>query len=252
MFAQVVFPLPFRNEFTYKIPADLLDSVAVGVRVVVPFGRRTLTGFVVGTSETTNVKEKIKNITDVLDRQPIFDAHSIKFYKWVSDYYLSSLGEALRNSVPYGSDIESKRKIISDKIFCSELLEKEKKKTSIKAKLLKILSEKDNVKIGYLQKLVGKKNIYSTLRALENEGAVTVLDEIEGAKVGVKKAKHVKLAKPPDEIYDLMPEIERTAPKQVVILLELISLKGEDISQAELLEKTKTNASSIKSLESKE
>ncbi len=113
MFAQVVFPLPFRNSFTYSIPVEHLELVNVGVRVVVPFGKRTLTGFVVAISETTDIAEKIKPIRDVLDEAPIFDKASLKFYEWISSYYISSLGEALRNSVPYGLEVESKRKIVS-------------------------------------------------------------------------------------------------------------------------------------------
>ncbi len=47
MFAKVVFPFPFRNSFTYSIPEDFEDKVNVGVRVVCPFGKRVLTGFVI-------------------------------------------------------------------------------------------------------------------------------------------------------------------------------------------------------------
>ena len=147
MYCQVAFPLPFRNAFTYSIPPALSDAVKIGVRVVVPFGRRVLTGFVIDLSETTGIKEKIKPVKDVLDSNPIFDDTSLKFYNWISEYYLSSLGEALKNSVPYGSDVESKRKVVSDKDFCAELLSKEKKQTSIKAKLLSVLSQKEVISI---------------------------------------------------------------------------------------------------------
>lgn len=252
MFAQVVFPLPFRKAFTYSIPKQLDGLVKTGVRVVLPFGRRVLTGFVIGISETTDVKEKIKPVRDVLDDQPIFDKESLKFYEWVSDYYISSLGEALKNSVPYGSDVESKRKIVSDPDICEELYQKEKKKTSVKAKLLKVLSEKDVHTVSQLQKKINKKSIYSSLRSLEKIGAVSILDLIEDAKVGVKKVKFVQLAKPIDEIYEFIPEIESSSPKQVVILLELLSNKGEPIQQSELLKKTKTHQSSITSLVKKE
>ena len=91
MYAQVVFPLPFRNAFTYSVPPDFEDSVFTGVRVVVPFGKRILTGFVVGVSETSEV-ENIKPIRDVLDENPIFDEGELKFYDWISEYYISSLG----------------------------------------------------------------------------------------------------------------------------------------------------------------
>ncbi|MCF8243205.1 MAG: primosomal protein N' [Melioribacteraceae bacterium] len=251
MYAQVVFALPFRNEFTYSIPKELSESVSIGMRVVVSFGKRTLTGFVVGISETTDIKEKVKPIKDALDELPIFTKESIEFYKWISNYYLSSLGEALRNSVPYGTDVESKRKIVADKVFCKELLENEKKKTSVKAKLLEVLSEKEVTKISYLQKATGKKNIYTALRMLEKEGAISILNEIEDAKVRVKKQKHAAIAKPLDDIYKVIPEIESNSPKQVVLLLELLSHKNEDVLLSDLLKKTKAHQSSATSLEKK-
>jgi len=242
--------LPFKNAFTYSIPDELKDALEVGVRVVVPFGKRILTGFVVEISKTTDVKEKIKPVRDVLDENPIFDKDSLKFYEWISEYYLSSLGEALRNSVPYGTDIESKRKIVSDKEYCGKLLSQETKKTSLRFKLLTALSQKDVFTISQLQKDVKNKNIYSSLRSFEKIGAVSLLDEISTAKVRVKKIKHVEIAKPADEIYELMPEIEKKSSKQVVLLLELLSNK-EPIALSELLKKTNTASSVAGSLEKK-
>ena len=251
MYAQVVFPLPFRNAFTYSIPADMAETVQVGVRVVVPFGKRVMTGFVVSVSDTTDVAET-KPVRDVLDENPIFDAQALKFYEWIADYYLSSLGEALRNSVPYGSDVESKRKVVSDCGFCAELLTREKKKTSTRAKLLELFSVKEIHRISTLQKEIKKKSIYSVLRTLEKEGAVTILNEIEDAKVRVKKVKYARLAKTVDEIYEFMPEIESSSPKQVVILLELLANKKDGVQLSELLKRTKTHQASVNSLISKE
>lgn len=248
MFAQVVFPLPFRNSFTYSILTEHLEMVHLGVRVVVPFGKRTLTGFVVAVSTTTDIVEKIKPIRDVLDEAPIFDKNSLKFYEWISSYYISSLGEALRNSVPYGLEVESKRKIVSDMDLCYELYKKEKNKKSTRAKILDILSQRETIKISQLQKLIKKKSIHSTLKTLEKTGSITLLTEIEDAKVRIKKIKYVKLSKSIDEIYEYLPEIESRSPKQVVILLELLSVKGEPIPMNQLLKKTNTNPSSLKSL----
>ena len=247
MYCQVVFPLPFRNAFTYSIPIEFFDSVKVGVRVVVPFGRRVLTGFVIGLSETTDLKEKIKPVKDVLDEIPIFDKTSLKFYEWLSEYYLSSLGEALKNCVPYGSDVESKRKVVSEKEFCLQLLSEEKKRNSLKSKLLAALSQKEVISITQLQKEVKNKNIYSALRGLEKLGALTVLDDIEKAKVKVKTQRFISLNKSADDIYNYIPELENKSPKQVVILLELLARK-EDIPQSEILQKTKTSVSAVNSL----
>jgi len=89
MYCQVVFPLPFRNAFTYSVPKELIELVKIGVRVVAPFGKRVLTGFVVSISETTELKTKIKSIQDVLDENPIIDERTLKFYEWISEYYIS-------------------------------------------------------------------------------------------------------------------------------------------------------------------
>ncbi len=247
MFAQVVFPLPFRNSFTYSIPEQLIDSVKVGVRVVVPFGKRVLTGFIVSLSSTTDIKEKIKPVRDVLDQHPVFDDEALKFYEWISDYYLCSLGEALKNAVPYGSDIESKKKIVSDPEQCLNLLKEEKKKTTLKSKILLILSTKEVCTISYLQKEVKNKNIYSVLNNLERAGIVSVLNEVESARVKTKKVKFIKLAKSLDETYEAIPALEKKSPKQVVILLELLSAK-EDLQLSELLKKLNINVSTTNSL----
>ena len=178
MFAQVVFPLPFRNAFTYSVPEEISAMLQIGVRVLAPFGKRTLTGFVIGFSEKVELTEKIKPLSDILDSIPLFNKNDLKFYEWLADYYLCSLGEALKLAVPYGLDIESKRKIISDVNVCSELYSKEKNKSSLKGKILKVLAEKDEITISSLQKLVKKKSIYSALQSLEKAGALNLLTEL--------------------------------------------------------------------------
>jgi primosomal protein N' (replication factor Y) len=253
MYVEIVFPLPFRKTFTYKVPEELEPVAIMGVRAVAPFGKRTLTGFIVNTSLKTSVKEKIKSIYDVLDDSPIIDDLSLKFYEWLSGYYLSSLGEALRLAVPLGTDVASKRKILIDPEYCEKLLSDEKKKTSVRAKILKELTTRTQITQSHLSKLVGKKNIYSQIRTLQKQGAITITDDVEKAKVKPKNVKYVKLSKTIGEVYAAFPELESRSPKQVKILLELIAIKSEEKSLpvAELLHKTESSISSIESLKKK-
>lgn len=252
MFVEVVFPLPFRKAFTYSVPKELQEFARVGVRAVAPFGKRTLTGFIINLTDTTLLKkDEVKPITDILDDKPIFTNKTLKFYEWISEYYLCSLGEALKLLVPQGTDVETKRKIVVDKDFISDLLAKEKKKDSVKFKILSELSKRDELKFSLLQKIVKKKNIYSQLRQLHNQGAVTIVDEVEGVKVKAKKVKFVKLAKEIAEIYASFPELDRKSPKQVKILLKLIEAKGVALPVAELLHKTESSQSSLTGLEQK-
>lgn len=252
MYAELVFPLPFRKTFTYKVPEELEPFAVKGVRAVAPFGKRTLTGFIFSTSQKTLVKEKLKSISDILDEVPIVDDTGLKFYNWIADYYLSSLGEALRLAVPHGSEVESKRKIISDTDFCEKLFQKEKNKNSIRYKILNELIKREEISQSHLQKLTGKKNIYSVLQTLQKQGAVTILDTVVGAKVKPKFVKYVKLAKSVGEIYANFPELESRSPKQVKLLLEIIAAKEKPILLAELLHRTESSKSSLDSLVKKD
>lgn len=251
MFAEVVFALPFRKSFTYEIPSELKKFVKEGVRVVAPFGKRTLTGFVIKVTKTTNVKESIKPIREVLDDEPVFNKTTLKFYEWLSEYYLCSLGEALKLLVPHGTEVESRRKIAIDKNYIVQLLQREQKKNTLRYKILSELSTREQITFASLQKAVGKKNIYSQIRALVEEGAVSLIDEIEGAKVKPKKLKYVRLSKDVKEIYSSLPELDRKSPKQVKLLLILIEAKGKSIPVAELLHKTETSKAALDSLAKK-
>jgi primosomal protein N' (replication factor Y) (superfamily II helicase) len=251
MYVEIVFPLPFRKAFTYLVTKELEKQAKTGVRAVAPFGKRTLTGFIVNKPKTISLKDKPKPIIDILDEKPIVDKDGFKFYEWLADYYLCSLGEALKLAIPFGSDVESKRKIISDQKASAHLLIKEKNKSSTREKILKVLSERDEISLQQLQKIVKKKNIYSILRTLQENGVVTLLDTIQKAKVKAKTVNYVKLNKTVGEIYSIFLEIERRSPKQIKLLLELVNAKGKGLPVAELLHKTSSSKSSLDSLAAK-
>ncbi len=252
MFVEIVFPLPFRKSFTYSVSKELQEFAKVGVRAVAPFGKRTLTGFIINVPISVSLKkDEIKAITDILDDKPIFTSKTLKFYNWLSEYYLCSLGEALKLLVPQGTDVETKRKIVVDKNFVTKLLNSEKKKDSLKYKILSELSKREELSFSTLQKSVKKKNIYSQIRSLHNIGAITIVDEVHGVKVKPKKVKFVKLAKEIADIYTSFPELDRKSPKQVKILLKMIEARGASLPVAELLDKTESSKSSLDGLEKK-
>jgi primosomal protein N' (replication factor Y) len=96
-FARVVLPIPVEQAFTYEIPDALLGRVAVGARVEVPFGRRTLSGIVVSLAETA----------DVPRTKPIHELHEtfvstplLELATWMASYYGCTRGEALQSVLP--------------------------------------------------------------------------------------------------------------------------------------------------------
>ena len=106
-YLQVAFNLPLQRTFTYL---DLDDaSTPPGVRVVAPFGRRRVTGFVIGTPRQPPAGVELRAIARRVDAQPVFDGALLDLARWVADTYLCSVGEALAAMIPSG-----RREILPD------------------------------------------------------------------------------------------------------------------------------------------
>lgn len=100
----VAIALPVYNTFTYSVPENLAALVSVGKRVLVPFGRRRVTGYILGDSQD-NYQKDLKTILDVLDEKPLFPASMIPFFKWVADYYLHPIGDVIKTALPGGLNL---------------------------------------------------------------------------------------------------------------------------------------------------
>ena len=105
----VAVTLPLRGTFTYRDPRRAATRVPIGSQVVVPFGARTVTGFVVGHAATAADETALKDIEEVVAGEPAFDEAMIGFCRWVADYYYAPLGEVLRAALPQGEKAESVR-----------------------------------------------------------------------------------------------------------------------------------------------
>ncbi|MFZ7128216.1 MAG: replication restart helicase PriA [Desulfobacterales bacterium] len=96
--------LPVHGLYTYRVPGHLAESAAPARRVLVAFGKRRVTGYVIGESEKPADRE-IKDILDVLDDGPLFPAAMIPFYRWVADYYHHPIGDVIRAALPGGLNL---------------------------------------------------------------------------------------------------------------------------------------------------
>ena len=99
MTVQVAVPVPVDRLFTYLVP-DGSDAPALGCRVIVPFGRQTRTGVVVGHDAESEDSFTLKPFSRVLDTEPLFGADYLRLARWVSAQYLASIGEVLSAMLP--------------------------------------------------------------------------------------------------------------------------------------------------------
>ena len=87
--------------FSYHVPDDI--EVAVGSRVLVPFGRgnKPVEGYVLGFSDTVEINPKlIKPIYRTLMPYPEFTKQQLALAEWIKSYYITPLVTALRLMFP--------------------------------------------------------------------------------------------------------------------------------------------------------
>lgn len=101
-YIELVFNLPLNSRFTYTL-AEGTPTPELGSRVMAPFGRRRLSGFVVGfPSAPPDGVKQLRDIERVIDSSPLFDQSFLELAGWVSEMYHCSLGEALSAMTPTG------------------------------------------------------------------------------------------------------------------------------------------------------
>jgi primosomal protein N' (replication factor Y) len=113
-FVEVVLPVPIRRAFTYRIPEKSRNSIKIGARLRLPFGRRDLVGYAVGLlnelpAEADVDESKLKDVIEILDDDPLITREILDLTKWTADYYASFWGEMLKASLPAGINSEKVR-----------------------------------------------------------------------------------------------------------------------------------------------
>lgn len=98
-FAEVVVNIPINKRFHYGIPDNIAGKISVGKLLKVPFGKRFITGYCVGLTNTSDVSN-VKDIIAVMDDTPSIDEGMLRITKWISEYYCCSWGEALEAALP--------------------------------------------------------------------------------------------------------------------------------------------------------
>ena len=104
-YADVILPVPLHATFTYAVPETL--SVVEGMRVLVPFGRgKKYVGVVDRVHDQLPQDYAVKAIETVMDEQPIVTTSQLAQWHWISDYYLSPIGDVYKAALPGGLKAE--------------------------------------------------------------------------------------------------------------------------------------------------
>ncbi len=171
-FVRVAVPLPVHGLYTYAAPHPL----APGVSVVVPFGSREVTGWVVEPADDPEVPA-IKSVLRVLDEEPAFGAEQLAFYRWIAEYYLSPLGEVIATATPVGAK-QTTRRLYRATPEGVETLAVTPPEGDQGAVLREVVSRPDITRSALTRRLHGEvADVDGPLRALMDHGYVAGRDE---------------------------------------------------------------------------
>jgi primosomal protein N' (replication factor Y) len=178
--AKVVVDLALDREFDYRIPPHLAETVHIGSRVAVPFGRRMAQGYVVGLADTS-MYGTLKEIGEVVGKKPLLGDKVLELTRWMAKYYCCPVELAVKCALP---EVVRKGKIswkerqyvkagkISEEDF-ARLLKKAKKQ----ARVLQVLHGSEGM---FASKLIERANTdASTLKRLAAKGYIEISEQTE-------------------------------------------------------------------------
>jgi len=100
-YAECILPLPLPQTFTYRLSDEQEVNARKGMRVIVPFGKQhQYTGIIVGLSPLAPEGVDIKDVISLPDQSPIIRHPQYAIWKWISDYYLCSIGDVMKAALP--------------------------------------------------------------------------------------------------------------------------------------------------------
>lgn len=104
MIAQVIVDVsayPVDRPFDYLVPQNMEQLIEAGCRVKVPFGHRDVLGFVVEFVDETDVPQnKLKQVSKLLDIEPVITPEMLAMSKWMTHKTLCYEIDALQVMLP--------------------------------------------------------------------------------------------------------------------------------------------------------
>jgi primosomal protein N' (replication factor Y) len=249
-YAQIILPLNLKGTFTYKIPDELLAQIQVGMRVLVPFGgKKIYTGIVAEIHDDKPETFIPKEIINILDDFPILPNEQIRFWNWLSEYYLWNLGEIYRFAFPSSLKLESETYL---KLKPNITVDFENLDVN-EMYLIQALEVRQLINLTEIEAFIPKKEIVKTIKSLIDLQYIEI-DE----KIAEKyKAKEIAYLRVDEDVIknrklaEILLELKRS-PKQQELFLLLLEKQTENpekpIKKSEIFEEGNYAHNQLKSL----
>ena len=102
-YASVLLQLPYEASYSYIVPDALEEKASFGKRCIVPFGKRTMTGYITAVSDEKPEGDfSLREIERMIDTEPVFTKTLLDIARWMSFMYFSPAGQSLSMMIPSG------------------------------------------------------------------------------------------------------------------------------------------------------
>tara|TARA_B100000900_G_scaffold84253_1_gene68140 strand:+ start:15907 stop:18333 length:2427 start_codon:yes stop_codon:yes gene_type:complete len=218
MYVEVILPLKLSGSFTYSSNGY---DIKVGQRVVVQFGpKKIYTAIVLSTHNHKPKDYKLKSVLEVLDELPVVNKIQLNFWRWMSEYYLCTIGEIMNTALPSSLKLASETKISFNSSFDGDITALNQDEKIV----VDILLNKNEVFLKDIFVKLKKRN-FSLIHNLVLKDVVFVREEIN-EKFNKKKVKSIKLLIDPNSIDKF-----NLTEKQVIFIQKFLNLKRTNLNK---------------------
>ena len=250
-FIDVILPIPIQRTFTYSVTEDEADFLKKGMRVAVSFGKSKMyTGLVLNIHTNAPTLYEAKEIHQILDEIPLVNEKQLQHWQWIANYYMCSLGDVYRASLPSAFLLESETIIYKNNTFLDETILADDEFLIFEA-----LQQQSQLTIHQVIAILGKKKVMPIVNALLKKEAIVIKEEIY-EQYKPKLVKYVRLHKnytSDDSLGKLLEELSNAKKQREAVLgfFQLLTAK-KPIKAKDLEEKAAVSSNILKSLVDKE
>ncbi|MCS6819173.1 MAG: primosomal protein N', partial [Chitinophagales bacterium] len=223
-YVDVILPLALPAPFTYAVPVELAELIQVGHRVIVPFKTNKLYTGIVYKVHGSAPSVKPRLIETIVDEEPLVTPFQLKFWDWIAQYYMCTIGEVANAALPSGLKISSETKF-----FFNEYYEGDYTGLTDEAfTVVQALKARKELYLKDVQELLQKSNVHHAMQQLFNHGIAISKEELT-YRYKPRYETFIKLHENyrSDEGLEKLFNETANAPKQQELLLAYIGLQKQ-------------------------
>lgn len=237
-FVDVLLAAAVPKAYTYRVPHELFDAVGVGQRVVVQFGKsKRYSGLIVTVHTNPPQEYQAKYIDSVLDSEPVVLPSQLKFWQWMADYYLCTMGEVMKAAMPTGYHLASETKLLLNPDY--DLDARMGELSDNEYLVVEALQVQEVLSVEDVSQLLQRKTVHQIIKGLIEHGAILVEEAVK-ERYKPRMVQFVRLAaavQSEEALHAVFDSLAR-APKQLELLMAWIKLSNWFSADVQEVKKT--------------